>query len=136
VSARESVESVLTILRHRLENKIEMVTRFGEPDVILCHAGLLNQAIMNLVSNAIDAIEDQGTITISTGAEGFSYEIAVSDTGKGIPETIRDRVLDPFFTTNPVGQGTGLGLPITFSIVKQHGGDLELWPRPARSCAS
>src|SRR5258706_935885 len=125
VSVRESIESVLVILQHRLKDKIQIETHFGEPDVIECFPSLLNQSIMNLVSNSIDAIEGSGTVTISTGAVGDAYVIQVVDTGKGIPERFRERVLDPFFTTKPVGQGTGLGLSIAYSIVKKHGGTLD-----------
>jgi signal transduction histidine kinase len=128
-SMRESVESVLTILAHRLGSQIDIVTRFGEPDVIECYAGLLNQALLNLVTNAIDAIQGAGTITIATGAQGASYTISVADTGHGIDERIRDRLFEPFFTTKPIGQGTGLGLSITYAIAKRHGGELELQPR-------
>ncbi|HKQ70712.1 MAG TPA: ATP-binding protein [Polyangiaceae bacterium] len=130
VSIRESIASVITILEHRLKDRISIVTHFGEPDLVECYSSLLNQAVMNLVSNAIDAIKDRGAVTISTGAQGAMYTIVISDTGSGIPENIRDRVLEPFFTTKPVGQGTGLGLPITYSIVKKHGGELELSPAP------
>jgi two-component system NtrC family sensor kinase len=82
--------------------------------------------LLNLVSNAIDAIEGQGSLTVTTGADTDAYVITVSDTGKGIPDELRERVLEPFFTTKPVGQGTGLGLSITYSIVRKHGGTLEL----------
>jgi two-component system NtrC family sensor kinase len=125
VSIRECVESLLTILGHRLKDRIEVQTRYGEPDFVECYPGLLTQAIMNLVANAIDAISDRGTITISSGAAGDLYRISIADTGTGIPAAVRDRILDPFFTTKPVGQGTGLGLSITYSIVKKHGGTLE-----------
>ena len=64
-------------------------------------------------------------IAISTGADGDAYRISIADTGTGIPEALRERILDPFFTTKPVGQGTGLGLSITYSIVRKHGGALE-----------
>jgi two-component system NtrC family sensor kinase len=87
---------------------------------------LLNQAMMNLISNALDAVGDAGAIEIVARAEGEWYSIAVSDTGPGIPPAIRERVMEPFFTTKPVGQGTGLGLSISYSIVKKHGGTLEL----------
>jgi two-component system NtrC family sensor kinase len=126
VSIRESIASVLTILEHRFKERIEVTTHFGSPDVVECYPSLLNQAVMNLVSNAIDAIPDRGSITITTGAEDDHYAIVVSDSGVGIPTHLRDRVLEPFFTTKPVGAGTGLGLSITYSIVQRHRGTLEL----------
>jgi len=128
VSIRECVASIVTILGHRLKDRIDVRTHFGMPDLVDCFPSLLNQALMNLVSNAIDAIEGQGSISITTGADGDSYIIAVADTGRGIPEELRQRVLDPFFTTKPVGKGTGLGLSITYSIVQRHHGTLELLP--------
>jgi two-component system NtrC family sensor kinase len=103
---------------------------FGEPDRLFCYSSLINQALLNVVSNAVDAIAGTGSITLTTGAQGSEYRILVSDTGSGIAESIRDRVLDPFFTTKPIGQGTGLGLPITYSILKKHAGELELSPGP------
>jgi len=125
VSIRECVESLLTILGHRTKDRIEVETRYGEPDLLECYPGLLTQAIMNLVANAIDAIPEHGKIVISTGADGDAYRISIADTGTGIPDALRERILDPFFTTKPVGQGTGLGLSITYSIVRKHGGALE-----------
>ena len=125
VSIRECVESLLTILGHRFKDRIEIETRYGEPDSIECYPGLLTQAIMNLVANAIDAITERGKITISAGMHGDLYRISVADTGTGIPEAVRHKILDPFFTTKPVGQGTGLGLSISYSIVRKHLGRLE-----------
>jgi two-component system NtrC family sensor kinase len=130
ISVRECVEAVLTILGHRLRGRVEVITSFGATDEIECYASLLNQAIMNLVSNAIDAMAGTGRLEISTGAEGERYTIAISDTGPGIPPELRERVLEPFFTTKPVGEGTGLGLSITYSIVQKHGGTLELREAP------
>jgi two-component system NtrC family sensor kinase len=126
VSVRECVESVLTILGHRLKDRISVETSYGEPDMFDCFPGLLNQALMNLVSNAIDAIEGDGAITITTGFDGDAYCIVITDTGPGIPSGLRERIFEPFFTTKPVGHGTGLGLSITYSIVQKHGGTLEL----------
>lgn len=125
VSIRECVESVLTILGHRLREGITVETRFGEPDRIDCYAGLLNQALLNLVANSIDAMGGKGKLCISTGAKGDEYCLVVDDTGPGIPIHLRERVVEPFFTTKPVGEGTGLGLSITYSIVQKHGGTLE-----------
>jgi two-component system NtrC family sensor kinase len=130
VSVRESVEAILTILGHRLEGRIEVETRFGEPDLLECFPSILNQALMNLMANAIDAIDGSGKISIDTGGDSSGYSIAIADTGQGIPEHVKDRVFEPFFTTKPPGQGTGLGLSITYSIVRKHGGTLELRDRP------
>jgi two-component system NtrC family sensor kinase len=126
VSVKECVQSVLTISKHRLDERVQVVTELGEPDTIECYAGLLNQALMNLVSNAIDAIDGEGTLTIESGASGGEYRISVADTGSGIPEALRQRVCEPFFTTKPPGKGTGLGLSITYSIVQKHGGHLDI----------
>jgi two-component system, NtrC family, sensor kinase len=125
VSVRECVESVLTISRHRF-GRIEVRTEYGEPDQIECYSGLLNQALMNLVSNCVDAMPDGGTLTIRTGYDGQRYAISVADTGVGIPKELRHKVCEPFFTTKPPGQGTGLGLSLTYSIVQRHGGTLEI----------
>jgi signal transduction histidine kinase len=132
ISVKESVDSVLTILGHRLGERVEVETHFGEPDAVDCFAALFNQATMNLLTNAIDAVDavgGAGTITITTGARSGVFELVIADTGSGIPETARARVFDPFFTTKPVGQGTGLGLSITDSIAKRHGGEVTLAPR-------
>jgi signal transduction histidine kinase len=129
ISVRDSVQSVLSILQHRLGERVGVVTHFGEPDVLECYAGLLNQAAMNLIGNAIDAIDGPGTITISTNVSDGWFELLVADTGCGVSEQIRERVFEPFFTTKPVGAGTGLGLSITYSIAKKHGGDVRLRPR-------
>jgi DNA-binding response OmpR family regulator len=130
VSIRECIDSVLTILGHRLGDRIVVEQHIGDPDVIECMPGLLNQALMNLVTNSIDAIAGVGRIRVSAGLEDDSYVIRVEDTGPGIPPELRQRVLEPFFTTKPVGSGTGLGLSITYSIVKKHGGTLELTDAP------
>jgi two-component system, NtrC family, sensor kinase len=129
VKISECIESVLTILRHKLEGRIEVNTHFGDPDLVDCYPSLLNQAIMNLVANSIDAIEGTGQISISTGADADGYAIRISDTGCGITPEVRDRIFEPFFTTKPVGQGTGLGLSITYSIIERHRGTLEIVPR-------
>jgi signal transduction histidine kinase len=81
---------------------------------------------MNLLSNAIDAIENTGTITITTTLSNRSFIISIRDTGHGIPEEIREKIFDPFFTTKPVGKGTGLGLSISLGIIQKHNGGIEL----------
>ena len=132
VSVRESVDSVLTNLRHRFRDRITIATELDTPEMLDCYAGLLNQAIMNLISNAIDAIdatERPGTITISSRVRDGWFELDVADTGGGVPEDVRGRVFEPFFTTKAVGDGMGLGLSITYSIAQKHGGDVRREPR-------
>jgi signal transduction histidine kinase len=95
------------------------------------YAGELNQVWTNLVHNALDAMAGQGTLTLRTTRDGDCALVEIADTGPGIPEELRRRVFEPFFTTKPVGQGTGLGLDVSWRIVvKRHGGDLRVTSRP------
>jgi two-component system NtrC family sensor kinase len=126
VSVRECIESVLTILEHRTSERIQINVKIGEPELLDCFPALLNQVLLNLVANSIDAMEERGSLWITAEASGPEYVISIADSGPGIPAAIRDRVLEPFFTTKPVGQGTGLGLSIAYSIVQKHQGTLEL----------
>jgi two-component system NtrC family sensor kinase len=130
VDVRECIDSVLTIFGHRLRGRIQLDVDVAEPSQLDCYPALFNQALANLVSNAIDAISGEGQIRISTRRLGREFVLAVADSGTGIPEELRARVFDPFFTTKPVGQGTGLGLSITYSIVQKHGGTLEIADAP------
>ena len=107
----------ITIARD-LEESLPLV--FGDQEK-------LEQAFVNLLNNARDAIGSDGQVQIWTAYDSSQKEvvIGVSDTGKGIPPEIRDRIFDPFFTTKGVGKGTGLGLSVTFGIVKDHGGKID-----------
>jgi len=92
-----------------------------------CFAGQLNQVIMNVVANAVDAVTGRGTITVRTAiTDDGMFVIAVKDSGRGIPKENVERIFDPFFTTKPVGQGTGLGLAISYKIVQAHHGRIEI----------
>jgi len=124
VSMKECIDSVLMILGHRISEMIQVSVNLSDRDQIECYPGPLNLAILNLVANALDAIEGRGTIEIGTRVDGQYFELSVVDDGPGIPESIRERIFEPFFTTKPVGQGTGLGLSIGYSIAKKHGGEL------------
>jgi two-component system NtrC family sensor kinase len=126
IQVEESIESVLTLLQHKLTDRLQIIRQYGPVKTLSCFPGPLNQVIMNVVSNAIDAIEGEGTITIATDVAGAMFCISIHDTGKGIPDAIKDRIFDPFFTTKPVGAGTGLGLSISYGIVQRHKGQLEI----------
>jgi two-component system NtrC family sensor kinase len=91
---------------------------------------LLNQVVMNIVSNAADAITGRGRIDITATAEGDAYLIVIEDSGAGIPEDLQERVFEPFFTTKPIGSGTGLGLAIAYTVVQAHKGAITVGPSP------
>lgn len=126
VDVRESIDSILTIFGHRIGDDVAVRLDVGAPSEIECSPGLFNQALASLVSNALDAMPGGGTMTISAKGECGDFVIRVADTGPGVPEPIRERVLEPFFTTKPVGSGTGLGLSIAYSIIKKHGGTIAI----------
>jgi signal transduction histidine kinase len=140
VDIHEGIDSTLMILQHRLKVKpdsqgIEIVKAYGELPLVECYAGQLNQVFMNLLSNAIDALEEANTqyqtltpaITISTAlVESKQVVIKITDNGPGIPADVKQRLFDPFFTTKPVGKGTGMGLSISYQIVaEKHKGKLQ-----------
>jgi signal transduction histidine kinase len=97
---------------------------------VSCYPAKINQAVMNLLTNAIDACADGGSVTVRTRSADGAVAIEVRDDGKGIDPAIRERVFDPFFTTKPVGEGIGLGLSITYGIVQDHGGTIEVDSTP------
>ncbi|MFK7970732.1 MAG: ATP-binding protein [Bacteroidia bacterium] len=126
VELHESLEASLLMLRSQYKNRIEVVKDFGKIPEIECLAGKLNQVFMNILSNAIQAIEGEGTISIKTHRKDADHiEIVIRDSGPGIPLDVQNRIFDPFFTTKDVGQGTGLGLSISHGIIEQHHG--KIW---------
>jgi two-component system, NtrC family, sensor kinase len=136
INIHESIESVLLFLRHKMEGRIDVERHYGEVEMLTCLAGELNQVLMNIIANAIDAIEANqenagaGRITIATGQQNGHFVIRIRDTGKGIPEQIRNRIFEPFFTTKPIGQGTGLGLAISYGIMQAHNGSMDFSSKP------
>ncbi len=126
VDVVDTIDSVLLLLKHRMNNRIEVERHYGPERMLYCYAGRLNQVLMNLISNAADAIAGEGKIVITTSQAAEVFLISVRDTGNGIPEAIRSKIFDPFFTTKPVGQGTGLGLAISYGIVQDHSGSIEV----------
>jgi len=127
------LESALNIIWSEIKYKAEVIKDYGELPEVMCFSQKISQVFMNILMNAVQAIEERGTITISTRhikegrrADDSSVEILISDTGGGIPEESILKIFDPFFTTKPVGQGTGLGLSITYDIVRSHGGNITV----------
>jgi two-component system, NtrC family, sensor kinase len=127
------IESTLNILRFRAAaKKVEFEKQLEPLPPIRCCPAKINQAVLNLVANAIDACREGGRVTIRTRAVGPNLEIHIIDNGAGIPPNIRDKIFDPFFTTKPPGMGTGLGLSITHGIVADHGGRIEVESSPGQ----
>lgn len=132
VDVAEALGVVVAILEHRTGEGVALTTDVGVPARIECDPSLFYQSVMNLLVNAMDAIDGEGGVHISAGAAGGEYVLRVVDTGRGIPAELSERVFEPFFTTKPSGKGTGLGLSIAAAIVQSHGGSLELRAAPGR----
>ncbi|PSB42395.1 PAS domain-containing sensor histidine kinase, partial [filamentous cyanobacterium Phorm 6] len=149
VDIHEGIESTLLILQHRLKATasrpaIKIIKEYGDFPKIECYAGQLNQVFMNLIANAIDALEEYNskrsakdiyscpnTIRISTSTNSNTVSIRISDNGLGITQEVIRNLFDPFFTTKPVGKGTGLGLSISYQIVvEKHRGKLQCFSVP------
>ncbi|HEY8624243.1 MAG TPA: ATP-binding protein, partial [Casimicrobiaceae bacterium] len=120
------LESTLNIVRNEVKYKAHIEIRFGELPKVECLPSRLSQVFINLLVNAAQSIDAEGKITLSTGIEGREVWIRIEDTGCGIREEHLNRLFEPFFTTKPVGQGTGLGLSVSYSIVRKHGGQIDV----------
>ena len=120
----EGLEKTLVITRNLWKYGVEVERNFAEVPDIYCSPSRLNQVFINLITNAVQAMDGKGVLTISTSAKDEWVEVCIEDTGCGIPEEHISKIMDPFFTTKPVGEGTGLGLSIVHQIVEEHHGQL------------
>jgi len=152
VNLHDGIDSTLLILQHRLKDKpdrpaIQIIKDYGRLPLVECYAGQMNQVFMNILVNAIDALEEvdaqrtcqeiqanPGQIRIKTSVVGTQWvEVAIADNGPGIPAEVQLRIFDPFFTTKPLGKGTGMGMPISYQIItEKHGGKLECVSTPGK----
>jgi signal transduction histidine kinase len=123
---RDSMEMVLTIYQNQIRQNTELVRRFENIPPIRCIPDELNQVWTNLIHNALQAMDHKGTLTIGISRIGDEAVVSVGDNGCGIPDDIRDRIFDAFFTTKPAGEGSGLGLDIVRKIVDKHHGRIEV----------
>ena len=126
VDIHAALDRTLNIVRNELKYKANIVRNYGTVPEVECMPSRLNQVFLNLLVNAGHAIDANGTVTISSGVDGGDAWITVADTGCGIAPENLNRIFDPFFTTKPVGQGTGLGLSVSHSIVRKHGGRIDV----------
>lgn len=148
VDIHEGINSTLVILQHRLKASsdhpgIQVIRDYDQLPLVECYPSQLNQVLMNLISNAIDAIEEyqqenphssSATITIRTSMSDSNWvNISIIDTGSGISEEAKAKIFDPFFTTKPIGKGTGLGLSISTQIItEKHHGKIDCYSTPGQ----
>mgnify|MGYP001793105514 CR=1 FL=1 len=152
VDIHAGIDSTLVILEHRIKATserpaIQVVKQYGDLPLVECYAGQLNQVVMNILANALDALDERdkhrsievmkqspSTITVQTKRfESDQILIRVSDNGPGIPEQVKEKIFDPFFTTKTVGKGTGLGMSISHQIItEKHGGNIQCFSESGR----
>jgi two-component system NtrC family sensor kinase len=127
------IEMVLALYYSSMKNSVQLVKRFDPVPKISCYPERLHQVWTNLINNALHAIDFNGTLEIDIELAGEEISVSVIDDGPGIPEAIRDKIFQPFFTTKKTGEGTGLGLDIALKIVDFHGGRIKYESRPGRT---
>lgn len=120
----EGMDNTLTLLQHDLKNRVKVVKKYGRIPKLYCNPGQINQVFMNIIRNASQAIKDCGTITIRTEKTDDNLIIRIADDGAGIKKESLERIFDPGFTTREGRVGMGLGLSISYNIVKNHGGEI------------
>jgi len=155
VDIHEGLDSTLMILQHRLKETcdrpaIQVNRDYGAIPPVKCYPGQLNQVFMNILANAIDALDEayphctdwecsgyRSEINIQTTAIDENWvRITIADSGVGMPETIQRQIFDPFFTTKPIGKGTGMGMPISYRIItERHSGSLKCTSTPGQGTA-
>lgn len=135
LDVRHGLESTLRMFGHQLRGRVELVREYAPDTPKICAYGSeLNQVWTNLIDNALDAMEGGGRLTVRTEPADDGVLVEIIDTGAGIPEDVQERVFEPFFTTKDVGEGTGLGLDISYRIVtNRHGGNIQLNSKPGET---
>jgi signal transduction histidine kinase len=122
----DGIESTVNILANKIRYRTPISKDLGDIPPIVCNLGQLNQVFMNILVNAAQAVESAGEIRIKTWADKANIYVEIADTGPGISPTVINRIFEPFFTTKEVGQGAGLGLSVSYDIVKKHGGEIRV----------
>jgi len=134
VDLHEGLESTLVMVHSKLDDRIEVVKDYGDLPEVECYPAQLNQVFLNVIQNAIDAVLDRDDLPenkrqiciITRQLDRDRVQVRIEDNGAGIPVEIQNKIFDPFFTTKPVGRGTGLGLAVSYRIIEQHGGTVQI----------
>jgi signal transduction histidine kinase len=135
VNPHQGIQSTLTVMGHKLSEKhVRVETEFmADPPLLLAYVSELNQVWTNLIDNAVDAMPDGGTLRIKTEQAGNFFMVRIIDNGTGIPADILPKIYDPFFTTKPVGKGTGLGLDVVNRLLQNHQAVITVKSEPGRT---
>jgi len=123
---QEGLETVLTLYYNQIKHGVELIKEYEEIPPIQCYPDELNQVWTNIVHNALQAMENKGTLKVALFQRDNYAVVSITDNGKGIPDDIKDQIFTPFFTTKPAGEGSGLGLDIVKKIVEKHDGKIEV----------
>ncbi|UCH59786.1 MAG: CoA-binding protein [Anaerolineales bacterium] len=135
VDIHEGLDNTLVMLRSKLKTGINVRREYTKNlPRIQAYGSELNQVWTNLIDNAIDAMEGNGELILRTALENDNVIVEIQDNGPGIPQEIQTKLFSPFFTTKPVGKGTGLGLNISYNIIQKHAGEIKLYSRPGKTC--
>ncbi|MBN2267148.1 MAG: PAS domain-containing protein [Candidatus Babeliaceae bacterium] len=129
----QSIETVLTLYENQLRQGVEVIKRYDVIPPIRCYPDELHQVWVNLIFNAIQAMENKGRLEIAISQHQQHIVVCITDSGCGVPEEYKDRIFEPFFTTKPAGEGSGLGLDIARKVVQKHQGRIEMESRPGRT---
>jgi len=131
VDVHEGLDNTLVMLRSKLKTGIVVERHYaGDLPKIQAYGSELNQVWTNIIDNAVDAMEGEGTISLTTSRNGDWISVEIEDTGPGMPEEVQQKLFSPFFTTKPMGKGTGLGMNISFNIIQKHKGQIKVASRP------
>jgi signal transduction histidine kinase len=134
IDIHAGLENTLIMLRYRLKHGIEVVLDFDRSlPTVRAHGSELNQVWTNLISNAVDAMNEKGILRIRTSREGKCALVEIIDNGPGIPPELKPRIFEPFFTTKAVGEGAGLGLEAVYRIVTNHRGSVTFESHPGET---
>lgn len=125
----QSIESTLTVAGNEIKYRAQVIKQFGVLPPVQFNVSQINQVVMNLLINAAQSIENSGMITLRTDQDGAWVWFEVEDTGCGMTAEIQQRIFEPFYTTKPVGQGTGMGLALSYGIVQKHNGRIDVFSR-------
>jgi PAS domain S-box-containing protein len=129
----DGIETILTLYQNPIKRGVEVIRNYEDIPPFFCYPDELNQVWTNLIHNALQAMDNKGTLTIDLREKNKKVEVSITDSGKGIPTELMSKIFQPFFTTKPPGEGSGLGLDIVRKIIEKHQGNIEVESQPGKT---